>query len=72
MGFLDSINKTLSSVEKTYSTADRAKRVGKKVKGTGEAIDKAFKKKCKFCEKPLESDLEQKKGVCTNCALERM
>lgn len=72
MGILESVERTLgtasrtaNAAENTISTAERAKRVTDKVGG-------ALAQKCKFCQKPLATDMEKKKGICSACALARM
>ncbi len=72
MGLFDKINDTVRGVEDATYTANRGINATQNAKKTADTVGGALAKKCKYCNKPLQSDAEKNKGVCANCALERM
>lgn len=72
MGLFDKLTKTLGTVERVTSTTDRTINTAERVSNTAKRVGDALAKKCKYCNMPLKTDKEKEKGICSNCALERM
>lgn len=72
MGILDSIEKTVNTVTRTTNVIDRGTTQANKIKNMAKSAKTAMAKKCKMCGVELKTDLEKKKGICSNCALKSM
>ena len=72
MGILEGLEKIVSTASRIDTTVSRGAYEANRAKGAVDTVGKAMAKKCKFCKGELKTDAEKSKGVCANCALERM
>ncbi|MFH1257037.1 MAG: hypothetical protein V1494_07155 [Candidatus Diapherotrites archaeon] len=72
MGLLESFEKIANTASRSANVVDRGIGSAESLKRNADKVGKVIAQKCKYCKAELKLDIEKKKGVCANCALQRM
>ncbi|MFH1586236.1 MAG: hypothetical protein ABID38_00080 [Candidatus Diapherotrites archaeon] len=71
MGLLDGFEKIVNTVSRSANVVNKGVGSAESLKRNADKVGKVIAPKCKFCKAELKNDIEKKKGMCANCALQR-